>query len=281
MSFKRNAYNFFTYLVKTGLKILGNKGKRIFSALVEDLIPIISIKTKNGALRFFCPGRLPMHRAETLLIKEPETIEWIDDFDENSVFWDIGANVGTYSLYAGLKKEIEVLAFEPAAPNFYVLNRNIEINQMEKQILAFSIAFNDDTRLDYFYMGNTEIGSALHSFSQAIDWQGKSFSSEFKQGMVGFTIDEFVQRFNPKFPTYIKIDVDGIESKIVEGGRKTFEDSRLKSILVELDDSQPEITRSVIANLEQAGLKLSTKANVAENENSNFSSLCNYFFWRQ
>ena len=74
-------------------------------------------------------------RVETLLTKEPEKIEWIDGFKENSIAWDIGPNVGTYSLYAKIKKDIEVLSFKPAAPNLYVLNRNIEINRLEKKPL--------------------------------------------------------------------------------------------------------------------------------------------------
>jgi FkbM family methyltransferase len=280
MSFKQNVLKSFLYLLKAGLRLTGNAKNKISAVLVEGLTPVITTKTKNGILHFFCPGRLPIHRAETLLTKEPETIEWIDGFEENSVFWDIGANVGTYSLYAGLKKEVEVLAFEPAAPNLYVLNRNIEINQMDNKILAFGIAFNDVTRLDHFHMGNTEIGSALHSFSQTTDWQGKPFSPEFKQGMIGFTIDEFIRKFDPKFPTYIKIDVDGIENKIVEGGCETLADSRLKSMLVELDENQPEITVPVISMIEQAGLKLFDKRHVSMLDNSEFATVYNYFFWR-
>ena len=118
MSFKRNAFKSFTYLIKIGLRLAGNMGIQISSELSEELIPVINVKTKNGVLHFFCPGRLPVMRVETLLTKEPDTIEWIDEFEENSVFWDIGANVGTYSLYAGLKKKIEVLAFEPARQIF-------------------------------------------------------------------------------------------------------------------------------------------------------------------
>ena len=135
MSFKRNALKSFLYLMKAGLLLAGNAKNQISSALVEELTPVISAKTKNGTLHFFCPGRLPVFRAETLLTKEPETIEWIDGFEENSVFWDIGANVGVYSLYAGLKKGVAVVAFEPATPNLYALNRNIEINQLEKKYL--------------------------------------------------------------------------------------------------------------------------------------------------
>jgi FkbM family methyltransferase len=280
MSFKRNVFQSFIHLVKTGLRFAGSAGVQISSALVEELTPVITAKTKNGVLYFFCPGRLPVFRAETLLTKEPETIEWIDGFEENSVFWDIGANVGVYSLYAGMKKGVEVVAFEPATPNLYVLNRNIEINRLEEKILALGIAFNDVTQLDYFYMGNTEIGSALHSFSQATDWKGESFSPKFKQGMVGFAIDDFVESFDPKFPTHIKIDVDGIENKIVEGGRKTIADSRLQSMLVELDESQPKVTLPVISAIEKAGLKLSAKKSTSMLEGSQFANVYNYFFWR-
>jgi FkbM family methyltransferase len=280
MSFKRSAFQSFIHLVKTGLSLAGNAGVQISSSLVEELTPVITAKTKNGDLHFFCPGRLPVFRAETLLTKEPETIEWIDGFEENSVFWDIGANVGVYSLYAGLKKGVEVMAFEPATPNLYVLNRNIEINQLGEKIIALGIAFNDITCLDQFYMSNTEIGSAIHSFSQTTDWQGKSFTPKFKQGVIGFSIDEFIRKFSPQFPTHIKIDVDGIENKIVEGGRETIADSRLKSMLVELDENQPELTRPVISAIEQAGLKLSAKKHASMFDNSEFASAYNHIFYR-
>ena len=266
--------------MKAGLLLAGNAKNQISSALVEELTPVISAKTKNGTLHFFCPGRLPVFRAETLLTKEPETIEWIDGFEKNSVFWDIGANVGVYSLYAGLKKGVEVVAFEPAAPNLYVLNKNIEINQLGEKIIALGIAFNDVTSLDQFHMSNTEIGSALHSFSRATDWQGKSFSPKFKQGVIGFSIDEFIKNFSTQFPTHIKIDVDGIENKIVEGGRETIADPRLKSILVELDENQPELIRPVISAIEQAGLKLSAKKHASMFDNSEFASVYNHIFCR-
>ena len=42
-------------------------------------------------------------RVRTILDKEPDTIEWIDNFsidnNDNFIFWDIGANIGLYSLY--------------------------------------------------------------------------------------------------------------------------------------------------------------------------------------
>lgn len=39
---------------------------------------------------------------DTLLEKEPETIEWIDGFGAGETMWDVGADVGIYSIYAAM-----------------------------------------------------------------------------------------------------------------------------------------------------------------------------------
>jgi tRNA1(Val) A37 N6-methylase TrmN6 len=91
---------------------------------------------------------LPLWRKETFDTKEPETIEWIDSFEKETVFWDIGANVGVYSLYAALHPSVKVLSFETAASNFYILNKNIEINNLANQIFSLCIAFNKKSSLD-------------------------------------------------------------------------------------------------------------------------------------
>ena len=42
--------------------------------------------------------------------KEPETLEWIDNFSkDSSIFWDIGANIGLYSIYNSIKIKIQPL----------------------------------------------------------------------------------------------------------------------------------------------------------------------------
>jgi hypothetical protein len=66
----------------------------------------------------------------------------------------------------------------------------------------------------------------------------------------------------------------------VEGGRETIADSRLKSILVELDENQPEHTRPVISAIEQAGLKLSVKKHAPMLDNSEYASVYNHIFCR-
>ena len=59
----------------------------------------------NNEISFFTPNELIKWRVDTILDKEPETIQWIDEFEDNSIFWDIGSNIGLYSIYAALKKD--------------------------------------------------------------------------------------------------------------------------------------------------------------------------------
>ena len=76
-------------------------------------------------LKFYSPNRINKFRIQTFATKEPETLDWIDSFDDKSVFWDIGANVGIYSIYAAKKKSCNVVAFEPSVFNLEALARNI------------------------------------------------------------------------------------------------------------------------------------------------------------
>jgi len=268
-------------IFKAGIRVFGKRtGSLVSASLAERLIPVIVVQTNYGLIKFYCPGKVCLWRAETLLIKEPGTIEWIDNFDQDCVFWDIGANVGVYSLYAALKSNIKVLSFEPAASNYYILNRNIEINKMDDKIVSLCMAFNDNACFDYFYMKNTEAGSALHGFAQALDEHEKPFISNFKQGMIGLSIDDFVEKFNPPFPNHIKIDVDGIEGKIINGARRTFADKRVRSILVELDAERQDSYQKAIAALEEAGMELSVRIPAPACETGEFASVSEHIFIR-
>ena len=64
-------------------------------------------------LTLFTPNWICRFRANTFSTKEPETLEWLDKSESDGVFFDIGANVGLYSLYYAATKKGKVYAFEP------------------------------------------------------------------------------------------------------------------------------------------------------------------------
>ena len=97
----------------------------------------LKININSKIINFFCPNELTKWRVKTLYEKEPETLDWIDNFEQNKqiIFWDIGANIGLYSIYASVKfKNINVISFEPSSSNLRILSRNISINNLENKI---------------------------------------------------------------------------------------------------------------------------------------------------
>lgn len=260
-------------------------GRHFFSYAInrfmEHPAAIRRISTKTGGVAFWSANEICGWRAETLLTKEPETIEWIDSFAEGDVYWDVGANVGVYALYAAKRPGVRVLAFEPSPFNYYALCRNVELNGLGESLSAYCLAFNNLSVLDYFNMSTVEIGGALSSFGETTDYWGKQFKPQFRQAMIGFSLDDFVARFNPLFPTHLKIDVDGIEAKIVEGGMKTLSDPRLKSVSIELDIKRTSEESHVSGLLAQCGLELRQRKHSDLIEHSEYASSYNYLFVRK
>lgn len=280
MGFKRDVFNCGAGLLNGLIRLVFQKHSALISArLAEKIVPIVSQRTPLGVISFYCPGEIPEWRARTLLTKEPETIKWIETFKKGEVFWDIGANVGVYSLYAALHGA-RVTAFEPFAANYYLLNKNIELNDMGEQISALCIALSDESKLDAFYLQDTSLGGALNSFGEPTDWQGKKYECQFKQAMIGFTVDEFLETFDMPFPNHLKIDVDGIEDKIIHGARKTLADKRVKSILMELDTEREDYCKDIIDLLEESGLKFFMKEHAPELDENKFAHVYNHIFVR-
>lgn len=272
-------------------RLLGNLGQRTIveilgKATQDSSLSILSktvetVQTSRGKIKFHSVGNLSLWRAQTLLTKEPETIEWINGFADDDTFWDIGANIGVYTLYAGIHRQLRVVAFEPSAWNYVLLNENIKLNKLSKSVEALCLAFTETDKIDTLNMQNTDFGSALSSFGVPIDQDGKTFKPSFNQGMLGYSIDSFIETFSPSFPNQIKIDVDGIEDKIVSGASKTFADPRLKSISIELDANRPHYTDAVIQKLEMAGLSLKSKRHSAIFEDGPYAGIYNYQFSRK
>ena len=114
----------------------------------------------------------------TLLDKEPATIRWIDTFAPGEVLWDIGANIGIYSLYAGVVKRVEVLAFEPAAFNHAVLCDNIRLNGLDDRVAAYGLAFSDRSGLGTLTVADDEPGAAVASVSETSGGRQEAHAEE-------------------------------------------------------------------------------------------------------
>ena len=72
---------------------------------------------KNFTMNFSLFNWINSYRIRTFSTKEFENLDWIDSIKSNSIFWDIGANLGLYSIYIAKSKKCKVFAFEPSVFN--------------------------------------------------------------------------------------------------------------------------------------------------------------------
>jgi FkbM family methyltransferase len=175
--------------------------------------------------------------------KEADTVEWVETFfRDGDVFYDVGANVGAYSLVAAKAHggRVKVFSFEPAFLNFSQLCKNVHLNDVQGIVTPLSVALSDRTMLGEFNFHDLEPGGAMHTFGEAVDHRGVSFEPVLRQPVLGYRIDDLIEQFGLPVPNHIKIDVDGIELAVLEGAVRTLSSGAVRSLVVELESGDHE-----------------------------------------
>ena len=228
---------------------------RTRASVSEQLLQVWPVETRYGLLKFYCPSGRSIKRAAYFFRQEPQIVEWINTMvQRGDVIWDIGANIGVYSLYAALRTDITVLAFEPSAQTFAVLVKNIEINKLGERVHAYCIALDKTTRPGSFHLSHTAPGHARHAFGVPENLHGV-FQPEFSHSMLAFSVDDFCRIFKVRKPDHIKLDVDGNEADILKGSKETLKGVR--SVLVEMADNNEVVAGGDVAQiLESHGFRL-------------------------
>ena len=244
-----------------------------------------SIKIHEKKIKFFIPNHLTEWRVDTLFTKEPETIAWIDKFknDKKIIFWDIGSNIGLYSVYAALThRECSVISFEPSSNNLRVLTRNISINNLENSIKVFTNPLTDKGK-KFLMMQHNEFneGGALNSFGENYNFEGKKQSYPMNYQLLGFSMRDILDNKFLEIPDYIKIDVDGIEHLILEGANKHLRNKKIKSLSIEINENFTEQYNKVIQIMNRHNFKvLHKKHNEQMFKNTKYDKSFNYVFIR-
>ena len=246
--------------------VAGLSSPSAWSVRVADRLASLTVSVSDDLeYRFSASSPLLLWRSRTVFQKEPETISWIRTFTEEDVFFDVGANVGIFTIYAG-RRGARVLAFEPEATNYAILNRNIALNRLSDRVQALPIAIADRFQIDSLHLASNVPGSALHAFGATVDFKGDSFKPAFSQGCLAMSLDELVERHELPQPTRIKIDVDGLERAVISGAMNVIKNPRLRDILIEINENDAS-DRAMITMLEQAGfLVIENGAPVADED---------------
>lgn len=205
----------------------------VHGQLIETLNPIY----QRDNLKFSVPGTFPYRRAYRVHAKEPETTAWINSIPAGEVLWDIGANIGGYTVLAAVRG-VRVCAFEPEASNFAILQKNLDLNELHGRVVALNFAISDRTGVTRFRLASDKVGSSGHVVNPD---EGRA--------VLAYTGHDLIAALGIPAPTYIKIDVDGFERHVIGG----LDFSGVRQIQVEVCDNGD--AGHVFKRLEAAGFQ--------------------------
>lgn len=196
---------------------------------------VVAVDYQAADILIHTNGRRERRRAFACR-KEPWTVEWLEQLPAEGVLWDIGANVGAYSLIAALRPEsqLQVVSVEPSFSTYAALCRNIVLNEAAGQVTPLGVMLSDKTGLQTFSYSTLEAGAAYHAGGAPTLKEG--FVSAWDQQVLAYRLDELVEELGLPAPDFIKLDVDGAEVRVLHGAERVL--GGVRSVMVEVADTE-------------------------------------------
>jgi FkbM family methyltransferase len=251
---------------KAIVKMVNNLDKKQRLAVMKGAQMVEPLALPDTTARFAVHSKRELNRVA--LVKETWTAEWVTLVPTGTVLWDVGANIGVFTVLAALTENVQqVVAIEPSSVNAASLSENVHLNKVSGKVVVVHGGVGAETRISRLKLSNVGAGEALHSFGDMLDLPGRGTIPEVaSEHCFLWRMDDLAALPGMPFPTRLKIDVDGYEREVLAGGEKVLRDPRLQAIQIEVfqpgDDRQLEV--DVTAMLTQAGFVLAARAGHGE-----------------
>jgi FkbM family methyltransferase len=206
----------------------------------EKLLPSCQVQHQGRTISYITPNTFLKWRVDSLMTKEPSTIEWISQFSPGEVLVDVGANVGMYTVWAAATRGVRVFAFEPEAQNYALLNRNLVLNGLGESVKAYCLALSDAAGFSELHLASLEAGASCHQLGEKVDFNHRPAQPKYSQGCVAARLDDLVRDGVVTPPQHIKIDVDGFEPKVIAGAQEVLRAPGTRSLLIEINQNLPD-----------------------------------------
>jgi FkbM family methyltransferase len=150
-------------------------------------------------------------------------LHFINSSDE---FYDIGANVGAYTILASSVRRCKSYAFEPLPETYDRLVDQIKINRIEELVSTKN-----------FGVGAK---SEILEFTNSLDCMNKVNLDPSNKNVTKVPVITLDETFHPSNKSIVKIDVEGFEKFVLEGGKDFFKNENVQALIVELNGSGSE-----------------------------------------
>jgi len=204
-----------------------NKGFAAIMPLNIRIPPSGVITLKSGDRRFKLATNQTSYLTQVLFWHGISSFEYSPIFrsliKKTGVFFDIGSNIGYYSILACAENtNINVYSFEPAEGAWHYLKKNVALNDIENQVRVEKFAISDKSEILTFHeVRNDKYNYTRHVLSGESNASTKELDREFNTYRVpGITLDEYCERNAVPEIDLIKIDTEGSEHRILLGGKK-------------------------------------------------------------
>ena len=142
---------------------------------------------------------------------------------ETDNFYDIGANVGSYTLLASGVKRCKSFCFEPIQSTFERLIDNVNLNKIQHLVDARNIGIGDRNE--------------ILSFTNDLNTQNRVSKDSDIDNTENVDVIRLDDNFKPSIPSIAKIDVEGFEDFVLKGGKNFFSSSNTIALIIELNGS--------------------------------------------
>lgn len=160
------------------------------------------------------------------IYEEYETETFKNLLQSNTIFIDIGANIGYYTLIAASKiKDGQIYSFEPVKANYKLLTKNIKINNINN-VKAFQKAISNRNGKIKIFIDGTNLGNHSLAKNNVID---KTESTEVETIRLDSFFNNLEEIIEEDF--LIKIDTQGAEGLIVEGAHNLLLNKNIKILM--------------------------------------------------
>jgi len=158
---------------------------------------------------------------------------------QGDIVIDAGSNFGVFSLFAA-KKGANVFSFEPQDSCFEVLNKNINLNQLEDKITPLKLALGDIK------------GKVSFSSHKDCNDSGATMITDRSRGRSGYsvdctTMDNLVKDIGVDRVDFIKADIEGAERLMLSGAVNVLKKFKPKLAICSYHlPDDPEILKKII-----------------------------------
>lgn len=139
-------------------------------------------------------------------------------------FVDIGANAGSYSVLAGKAIGAKVIAFEPLPATYHRLIENMRLNHLE-------------TSAQCRYLGLAAVPGRIRFTASSDTMNHVVSASEAEVAFVEVPVSTLDDELAGVVPALMKIDVEGFEWPVLQGGLRTLAEQGLRAVIMELNGS--------------------------------------------